>query len=682
MRRIRGFFLFVTAIVFMFFFISGCSNTNKVQILTRAEWINEITNTFGLEECYDTNPIFSDVQNDNKFFEQIQSCAEWKIIEGEGLFNPDKRADVDFAIITSIKAIGLDKIEKSVNGIKLDTNEAIIKYFNDNSSMKYISGSALYKDVAADIIQNMSRIYRDLGMKQYQDIKYTQSVIEMNDQNVSFSADGETAVVKDVQVKMGDIIVVEPSANIPSGKYAKVTSVDGNKIEYVEPELEEILEHVTIYGTYTPEILGVVPLMDGVEVEAIDNIGVKPQIYKGLGQAKQMIYVKDKPGSLNAIPVADTYSFGDIELKINATAKEGDTSIEISGAVKVKDIKTTIDVDVWGPIVKEANISVSNTIEARISTSGKLEKDFKLAKIPCKLYGIIGVDFVLGAKVGLDGSVSLVWSVDTFESLEYKPFSMPKFNAQGMNPGWDAELKAKVYFKPEFKAEFVIGPASLASIGAYSGVEASVKVESSEVEKEIDCIDVNAHIPLAIFIGADTKKGDDTLLGKLGVKKTWIIWSSATSPVKKKWHIEDGKIVDKCTKGDKDSKSDKDNTDDKGDKDSAQTGDDNAASEIDRELIENIMNWDENLIISSYYVALDEGQQDTLKVNFIPESYSRENITYSSTDSSVVSVDQDGNLTAIKQGSSIIKVSTIDGKYVQYCAVRVLASYAVEFTPL
>ena len=86
--------------------------------------------------------------------------------------------------------------------------------------------------------------------------------------------------------------------------------------------------------------------------------------------------------------------------------------------------------------------------------------------------------------------------------------------------------------------------------------------------------------------------------------------------------------------------------------------------------------------ISSYYVVLDEGCIDNLLVVKLPEGYTQEDITYETSDSSVATVNQSGQITAIGEGNTVIKVRTNDQEYIQCCAVYVNAVYDVDFTPL
>lgn len=666
--------------------LSGCSDEKYIHILTRGEWINKVAQVFQMNECYDNTQRYDDVSRDSEYFNAIQACAEWKIIDDEKNFCPDERANVDFAIITAVKAVGIDKISKSKDGKKLNNNDDIIDYFNDKCNVSYIPGSNLYEDTAQQIVTEISNLYASLELKQYQDVKYTDSVKMANENDIVFSADGETAKIKkDNSYKVGDIITIEPTSTYPKGKYAKVTSVKDDSIKYTEPTLEEMYDHVIASGTYQPEILGVIPLTDGVEVASIEGYDVMPQKYNE-DNDNEVEFVKNLSESNNVVPTANEISLGDIEINISKSIAENidDTELKhgkysesaklsILGTIGLNDIKVSTDLDIWGPIVNKAEINVMSTLNTKLSIEGELETTIECAKIPCRLFSTVGIDIILAIKIGISGEISVVWSVDTAAGLEYMPLRTTKYMAKGSNSNLDVEIKVKSSIKPEVKAELVLGPVDIASIGVYSGIEASIGTKIGGTSSDVQCVDIDAYVPLAFFVGAEGES--DTLLGKLGIKKTWSLWTSSTSPVKKNWHVESGKIVPKCTKKDKVEETTAPN-------EINNDGFSHDEDEIDTELIKAINNVDDNLAISSYFAAIEENGTDKIKVSNLPEGYNESSIVFSSDDSEVASIDSNGNIKANSSGVCRIKVATDDGKYSQYCAIRVLASYNVNFTPL
>lgn len=239
-------------------------------------------------------------------------------------------------------------------------------------------GSNLYEDTADNIINEISLLYASLQLKQFQDISLNSAVVEAKDTDIAFSADGETGTILKGNYNVGDIVSIEPCTTYPTGKYAKITNIEGNKVKYTEPTFEEMYDHVTMFGTYEPEIVGVVPLMDGVEVASIGGEEVQPQVYSD-NSTDQTIYIKSLILVKNRTS-SKTFGLGDIDLKINATAKAGNSSVTVSGGVKLKNIKATVDLDVWGPVIKTAELKLTDTIESSIAVSGQIEKHLILQR--------------------------------------------------------------------------------------------------------------------------------------------------------------------------------------------------------------------------------------------------------------------------------------------------------------
>lgn len=77
-----------------------------------------------------------------------------------------------------------------------------------------------------------------------------------------------------------------------------------------------------------------------------------------------------------------------------------------------------------------------------------------------------------------------------------------------------------------------------------------------------------------------------------------------------------------------------------------------------------------SLAFSSLELKL--GDSSTLKVNIQPANASNKGVTWHSSDPTVVTVDAQGKLTAIKRGSATITVTTNDGEYTDTCLVVVV----------
>ena len=70
-------------------------------------------------------------------------------------------------------------------------------------------------------------------------------------------------------------------------------------------------------------------------------------------------------------------------------------------------------------------------------------------------------------------------------------------------------------------------------------------------------------------------------------------------------------------------------------------------------------------------LALETGESDTLTATVHPENATDKSVTWSSSDSSVASVDNNGKVTAVKEGQATITVTTNDGGFTATCQVTV-----------
>ena len=77
------------------------------------------------------------------------------------------------------------------------------------------------------------------------------------------------------------------------------------------------------------------------------------------------------------------------------------------------------------------------------------------------------------------------------------------------------------------------------------------------------------------------------------------------------------------------------------------------------------------VILSNSALTLNVGGSGTLYAYISPSTATNKDVTWSSSDASVVKVDNRGNVTALKTGSAVITVKTFDGGYTAKCSVKV-----------
>lgn len=83
--------------------------------------------------------------------------------------------------------------------------------------------------------------------------------------------------------------------------------------------------------------------------------------------------------------------------------------------------------------------------------------------------------------------------------------------------------------------------------------------------------------------------------------------------------------------------------------------------------------------LDSKYIVLEESKTDMLVAMITPSDADNKNVTWSSSDESIATVDQDGKVTAIREGTTIITVTTEDGGKTATCTVIVIPWKAPSF---
>lgn len=91
----------------------------------------------------------------------------------------------------------------------------------------------------------------------------------------------------------------------------------------------------------------------------------------------------------------------------------------------------------------------------------------------------------------------------------------------------------------------------------------------------------------------------------------------------------------------------------------------------------------ESVSLDANEVSLTVGETRTLVATVLPENATDKSVTWSSSDQTVATVDANGKVTAVKDGSATITVTTVDGSKTASCAVSVspVTATGVEVTP-
>lgn len=490
--------------------------------ITREEWITMLADQEGYTECKSDKSYFDDTDKNDGSYKKIQSCVEWGIIDKGGNFSPDEKATVDFAVTTAIKSIGLNYI--SNNDKKISTDDEIINYYKEKTGDSFGEESYIDSDYASRILDNAKQIKDGITLKNSGSVSYKKGVKKAQPNEVKIK--GKKATVNQ-KLKKGDILVIEPCDKYPSGKAMKVKKVKGKKIEYTTPGLDEFLGEYSFAGEAAPTVTAVsssdkdttvkIKTTDAGNISAVSPAAVSPLTLAG---------------SESTTNTSGTNLF-DYEIELSKEIGKA----KISGIISLKNLVMRVDdFNAVGITVKNCNASLSYDIATKIKVSGKAEAKIPV-RVDAKLFGVLGAAIKITVKVGLDGSVTVSSTTTITETMKYKMGAIPIFNQNVEKPNVDLQLKIKGYVNPEICIAGEVFNVDLFDFGGTVGL-----FNAEAAKNKYGCLDIKAYVPLELFINSE-----ESALGKLKLKAKWVIWDSKSSKIQKSWHIESGKVVDKCT---------------------------------------------------------------------------------------------------------------------------------------
>ncbi len=315
MKRIVAFMLLIATLLSLSSGLAACSGESKY--LTRAEWIVQLAERFGMDSTISQTPYFKDIKPEDTYYPYIQSCADWDVIsakENEN-FEPNKDATIEFALETAILAADVDIGEMSFVDYAL--SQGIIK----DRGFLSVRGR-LKPEVAEQIMSWTQDIYLNGTVEPKAIVEYKEDVRNLNKEDeITKAEDGAYVVSEDLaqSLKSGDLVMM-PDAEFPDGVGVKVREVtindDGTAtIVTVEPEIEELLENLDVAGPVTFSTADI-QLANGVSFSG----GASPTSFGGAeeGGAYVTTLKNSTQQSPQLLPLANGV-IPDINLNVNFT---------------------------------------------------------------------------------------------------------------------------------------------------------------------------------------------------------------------------------------------------------------------------------------------------------------------------------------------------------------------------
>lgn len=625
--------------------------------LTKGEWVGLLGRQFGYNAYENTADFYSDVSPDNENYDEIQACAEWEILPENGSLHPQEPVTWRYAVETCVRAIGLEKLNASEAGIKV-TEENLVDFFAGNIAkidMEALDSQLSESD--AELMLTYANDYAaNLSLAERFDYTYNEEVKEVSPEAIILKGDGETALIRDGSTyEAGDVIYIQPSDDEPA-RAIRVKSADGKKITYEEAGMEDVYEELHIMGTFEGTVIQVEPA-EGVTV----NVGESAS-----GQsAKSAIF------DANTFPASQSMEYLGRQQKkraekTNVTAGNGTVNFSkdlgegVTLNAVISDIKISPDVDftIFSGL-KKANVTLSFQDKVTAAyTQDHVSKQIPLGKISVVLGTTpFTAEFSLVANLGFDGKITLTYSSQVVAQVNYSAGKGLCKSVSNNNAQCDFHADATVTVEPCIKAELCCFGRGLVNVKVTSGVVAIANVDIDLLGDNPACIDVLLYVPLRWAVNED---GCVMTAISSKLKASSDVWNSENSPVRQRFHWEDGELVEACTRGEK----------------KVETASVDEGGQPYDEY--HIFNFEEIVFgvikVASQKLYLAEGETMSIGIISLPDGCSVSDLRYTVENSSVCAV-ADGSVSAVGHGSTVVRISTVDGKYSVFLTVVVAEEY-------
>ncbi|MBQ7203799.1 MAG: leucine-rich repeat domain-containing protein [Eubacterium sp.] len=508
----------------------------EVNISNRAEWLSELTQLFEMtveEDNYPDN-YFSDLTDESPYYRDILVAAEFGLVDVEAGDPVDPEGDItrEFASQTLNFCLKWelekdDDFEYSFADWQScaypDDDQVAVDHSwltLDESSNFNPEQKVTTSEIETMLADAQKTLKGDEIDENYDStFEYNDGVIEVSaDTEVDFNDNEVVIHSTNYDIKQGDTFVVY-SNGIPVVYTATKVTDNGDSltIKTSEDVDEEAVESVDMQTAFDVDASDFIPA-EGYEV--VGDSSANSLLKGGKSKPKTSIKLAKKIYLAGGNSVNVEISISDIKLsakqitdqkvfEAKASCKLG---ISFDAQFNFTDITNDLD-DELGDLgtIPVAGIGYFE-FKPEINFQGKAELK--------QTYNI-----VLGYTKDEDGMHNI------------SSFSKEKFT-------YTLEGSCKIGVKIGVGIKIVTAKAGIyADIGVLS--KASVQATTTASGKYTQCVTLSAH--LYFKVGAELKI--DLLLWKATAKVEWEIYKESNSPIRLYFHLENGKMVDKCCTG-------------------------------------------------------------------------------------------------------------------------------------
>lgn len=655
--------------------LTGCGNEDSVEaagkngddMLSRAEYIGLLADSFGYHVCFSETDLFSDVSSANDYYSEIQAAAEWQIIDSGNLFEPDRAASTGFALECAVRAVGVEDIAAS--GTEIDP-ESLTDFYVGNIARIDLSDkdAPVDRSTARQIIDYAKSYDAALVLPQITEIEFMEGV-KTAGMGIRLNADGATGVLAAGEgYAVGDIVYFD-ATDSSLARAVKITGIEGQTFAFEEAALEDTYAYLNISGTFPGKVVEAVSASDGTDVGLGQEIYDEMKAYS-MAAGDEKYYLTQLTNSAKVEKGGDHIVFT-ADFDVQESAGRPNTAVEASAngqlVIGIKNIKTDVKYEsewysILKPKVLEFNLHFDTEVFSEVH--GSVAASIPLGEAYIQVWGPLNIKVMLTAHLGADGNVSVSYTTENLLMISWrKGTGLGRSFESNAAADFEADvtLTAEATMLADLRVGFKKVFCRLANAQVTSGAVAVCRMETDLLGEQPTCADLQLYVPLKWGVNQQSCLITD-------INKNWkhsgVIWDSVNSPVKLHIHLEDWVRTagDVCTRTDAVVQE-------------LTTPEGEPLEEMDPFDFEPIEF--DFIELVSYAMYLGQGESLNIGFDSIPDGYTLNDLRYEVLDPAVCSV-SDGTVHGDAAGSTIVKISTGDGMFAVALAVTVNDDYSVE----
>lgn len=670
------------SLCFLLVFSSGCKK--KIETLTVGEWISKIVIDAALPTYTNEIPYYLNIDKSSPFFDMVQASVEWGILDTSMPLNLDDSLTKEFIAYTLVNL--MDR-ELEVNAIK-DASKSnypnhcskavSLGIFTLDNRGLFNPKEVIAKEEALQKLELVIGYINNYEGKNITNVKVNEDIVETKIP-IEFDSVNQKAKFKDtVNFNEMDIITWSDGTN----SYYKVKN-----IEYIDNIYEVELEDVEYFDIF-----------DEIEIDRsfdldFSNASIS-SINENLSEEKPHSYKIEKVANkeFEIANLNGTISFDSSGLQVKLKKKQ-DIG-EIVSEIKIYKVKPTIRWKTKSKVIEDAyfklNFMTSESLKYHKTEYTNYYSDFKSfegsnlldklkntfhksneldgvlipiceIQVPIPNVPLLTLAMKLQMHLYTSGKVELILTNSHEIGLEIKNNKLRTFATNKRD--LDFIMKASANTTLGFTTALQAGKINLMDIGIKGGLEGNIgttvhlfdkdgNMNSKKIDIPLDsaeesvlnrddvrvCGDIKANLILSVFVNSAT-----TLANKIGLTKEWSLLNNNNASIIpfKKTHLENWQFMEKCTRGKR-------------------------KLQVEKKIFST-----DKIVLERVNYLINVGDLKKIIVSGLPESYTIQELVFSTKDDEVCSVETTGLVKGLKKGSCTINISTMDSKFSTLCHLLV-----------